>query len=393
VTTLPTPQNGKHDFGAETRAYLAYVSGCREAGVQPADPPEWRSWQGYQPLGEGWVWPEDLPETPEEAPGPWPRLRVGDRFVLDEDGPDDAIWGSGAQVLWAPGEPLMIVGPTGVGKTTLANQLIYARLGLVAEVLGLPVVPADERPILILAMDRPKQARRALRRLFGEDDRQLLAERLVVHNGPLASDVSKHPEVLPELCEYVGCGMVVIDSVKDIASNITDGEMAAGVNRAMQMVCADGREVVALHHQRKGQGGAKPDTLEDVYGNMQLTAGSGSVLLLWGQAGDPLVELRHLKQPAEPVGPWMLEHDSVHGLFSVSRGFDMLVYLRYRRSAGATSTDAAKAMLLKDKPTDNERKKAQRVLDRLTEAGLARRVDGVGIGVPATYYAVEDLLI
>jgi len=80
VTTLPTPQNGRHDFGAETRAYLAYVSGCREAGVVPADPPEWRSWQRYQPLGGGWVWPEDLPEVPEEAEEVltgWERVDLG----------------------------------------------------------------------------------------------------------------------------------------------------------------------------------------------------------------------------------------------------------------------------------------------------------------------------
>jgi hypothetical protein len=35
----------------------------------------------------------------------------------------------------------------------------------------------------------------------------------------------------------------------------------------------------------------------------RITAGAGSVVLLWGAAGDPIVEWRHLKQPAAEVGP------------------------------------------------------------------------------------------
>jgi hypothetical protein len=34
-----------------------------------------------------------------------------------------------------------------------------------------------------------------------------------------------------------------------------------------------------------------------------LTSGAGSVILLNGQPGDPIVSLHHLKQPAAAVGP------------------------------------------------------------------------------------------
>jgi hypothetical protein len=40
-----------------------------------------------------------------------------------------------------------------------------------------------------------------------------------------------------------------------------------------------------------------------------VTAGAGSVLSLWGNAGDPVVEVTHIKQPAVEVGPWQIVHD------------------------------------------------------------------------------------
>ena len=75
------------------------------------------------------------------------RLKSGATFVLDDRAELDPIWGSGDEVLWASLEPLLIVGPTGVGKTTLALQLLAARLGILDQVLGWPVKLADS-PIL-----------------------------------------------------------------------------------------------------------------------------------------------------------------------------------------------------------------------------------------------------
>ena len=67
-----------------------------------------------------------------------------------------------------------------------------------------------------------------------------------------------------------------------------------------------------LHHERKAaNGGKRVHTLDDVYGSTWLTSGLGSVFVLDGEPGDPTVELRHLKQPAEPIGPLTLRHD--HG--------------------------------------------------------------------------------
>ena len=47
------------------------------------------------------------------------RLVNGATFVLSESAVVDAVWGEGDRVLWAAGEGLLVVGPTGVGKTTM----------------------------------------------------------------------------------------------------------------------------------------------------------------------------------------------------------------------------------------------------------------------------------
>ena len=54
---------------------------------------------------------------------------------------------------------------------------------------------------------------------------------------------------------------------------------------------------------QRENGGAKPKRLADVYGSRWLTAGMGSVLLLWGEPGDLVVEVRHLKQPVRGGRP------------------------------------------------------------------------------------------
>lgn len=321
------------------------------------------------------------------------RLKAGGRFVLDDPATLDAVWGEGDRVLWPDGEPLLIVGPTGVGKTTLAILLVAGLLGLVDQVLGFPVVD-DGRRVLYLAMDRPRQIRRAMRRLFGDIDRDILNDRLAVWEGPLPFDLGRRPETVLEMARAANADVVMVDSLKDAAVKLTDDEAGGTLNRALQLLVADGRNVASLHHQRKGTNGAKPNTLEDVYGSTWITAGAGSVVLLWGAAGDPLVTLSHLKQPASEIGPMQIEHEQTTGTMSVYRGTaDPLVILQHAAS-GLTAGDLARLMFEVDKPNDNQRKKAQRQLDRLVTAGLGHKTGfsrgGEGGSTDARYYAVTD---
>jgi len=321
-----------------------------------------------------------------------PRLRRGGSFLLDLPDAPSAVWGRGAQVLWAKDEPLILAGPSGVGKTTVTGQLTLARIGLRTEVLGYPV-EAGGGKVLYLACDRPAQIRRALARLVTETDREVLDDRLVVWPGPPPKDLAAMPELLVALAREAAADTVILDSLKDVALGLSDDVVGAGLNRALQYCVAEGIQVLGPHHQRKGQGGAKPNKLEDVYGSTWLAAGAGSVILLWGQAGDPVVELIHLKQPAEEVGPLRIEHDHHTGVSTVARGFDVLRYLTLR-SGGASTIDAARAMFEKTDPTDAQRAKAKRQLERLVREGLAKvlsaGVNGGAGGTSATVYVAVD---
>jgi AAA domain len=247
------------------------------------------------------------------------RMVDGAAFVLDVPTSVPCIWGRGDDVIRAEGESLMVTGPPGVGKTTVMGQLTRARIGLVDDLLGYPVAPTAGR-VLYLAMDRPAQIARSLRRHFREDERAVL----------------------------------------------TDDEVGAAYNRARQLATAEGVQLVELHHMvKRGPSGAKPTTLADVYGSVWLTAGAGSVVLLWGAAGDPIVEWHHLKQPAAEVGPFRVAHDHAAGLSEIFRSLDLIDVARKSGPHGLSIKAAAQALFSTDKPNDNQIKKAQRRLDGL----------------------------
>lgn len=320
-------------------------------------------------------------------------LVSGGSFIFDETVELESRWGTGAECLWATGESLMIVGPPGVGKTTIAHQLVRALLGLDDTVLGFEVTPATR--VLYLAMDRPRQIRRAMRRLFEPAERALLDERLIVHRGPMISDLAKRPEMLLELAREAEADVVFVDSLKDAAIKLSDDETGGNVNRAIQMCNAEDVDICALHHQRKGQDGSKPNKLEDVYGSTWLTAGTGSVILVWGEAGSERVELIHLKQPMDTVGPLDVEHDHIAGVSRVVSAFNCEQFLRQRGATGATATETASAWHDKKDPDKNQKKAAERRLKRLVAEGKATKSTQTVIGEEVRYHAqrteLEDL--
>jgi replicative DNA helicase len=171
---------------------------------------------------------------------------------------------------------------------------------------------------------------------------------------------------------------IFADSLKDAALNLSDDKVGGAVNRAIQTALAGGRQICANHHQRKnGADGNKPRRLEDVYGSAWITAGAGSVVLLWGDAGAPIVDLNHLKQPAAEVGPLQVEHDHIAGRSSVVRGqVDTLTVLT-NSTRGLTAVDLARIMHPNANETTNAmRVKAKRKLDALVAKGKATKAPG-----------------
>lgn len=335
-----------------------------------------------------------LDTAQEEAPTSTLASRMvdGGSFILDTPATVPAVWGNGSEVLWSEGESCIIAGPPGVGKTTITGQIVRALIGLDDQVLGYSVQPAPRR-VLYLAMDRPRQIARALARHFTTDERPVLDDKLRVWPGPPPADIAKNPGLIAALAEEADASVVIIDSLKDAALGLSEDEVGAAYNRARQTALAAGVEVLELHHVvKRGPNGAKPTTLADLYGSAWITAGAGSVILLWGAAGDPIVDLTHLKQPAEPVGPLRVIHDHATGTSSVWQSTDPLAMVQLAGTAGVTAQRLACAMFETDKPDRNEIEKARRRLDKLVRDGLAEAVEGPAPGgggkAPTVYRAI-----
>jgi AAA domain len=248
----------------------------------------------------------------------------GGDFLFGDAIDPTPIWGEGDRILWAEGEGLMIYGPQGRGKSTLAQQIVNARAGLApAGLLGQPV-KRDDRRVLYLAMDRPRQVRRSWRRMVERNrDWEAMNDRVTIWLGPLPAELPltwDHPGALAAWAESeFGAGLIVADSYKDLMPRLADDETGNLVNRIVQATLAAGIDWLGLHHPRKSQAqNKKPDSLDDVYGSTFLTTGLGSVIGLWSkEAGDEIVEFNHLKQPAEEVVLNTIRHDHERGATTV----------------------------------------------------------------------------
>jgi energy-coupling factor transporter ATP-binding protein EcfA2 len=305
------------------------------------------------------------------------RVVSGGDFILDEPDKIPAVWGEGERVMWAEGEGVMLVGHQGVGKTTIGQQLVLSRLGIRdSSFLGLPVAATD-RPILYLAMDRPRQAARSFRRMVIEANRTDLNDKLTVWKGPLPFDPTASTKALADFvmdrCPNVGT--VVIDSVKDLVPGLSDDKIGSALNSSWQEVIARGVELILLHHQRKAGSDAKRmNKLDDVFGSTWLTSGLGSVIAIIGEPGDPVVELAHLKQPGEPVGPLAVRHDHVNGRSVLSDTRELIDVLRDAGDAGLSAQDAAQQFLGRSAAADI--KKIQRELAKLQAKELVTKIPG-----------------
>lgn len=313
-----------------------------------------------------YAWPatEDAPHVLDQTGR---RFTDGGAFIFDTPDTPPAVWGCGEDVLWAEGEALMIYGGSGVGKTTIAGQLVRALILADGDVLDLPVAPAGGR-VLYLAMDRPRQAARSLSRQFHPFHRDAVSQRLVVWKGPPPEDMAERTGLLAQLCREAEASHVFVDSLKDAAVGLSDDRVGAGWNRARQAALADGVQVMELHHQVK-QRTDGPKGIDAVYGSTWITAGAGSVIHLDGNPGDAVVKLRHLKQPAAEVGPFDVIHDDRTGLSSVVRDADPLTLLNTRGEL--TARDLASVMFDTDAPKRNEVEKARRKLETLERAKKA----------------------
>ncbi|MDP9299723.1 MAG: AAA family ATPase [Actinomycetota bacterium] len=306
-----------------------------------------------------------------------PQMVDGLGFALGASVSEPAIWGTEEDAAWAHGEAALIIGPDGVGKTTLCQRLTLSLAGIGPELLGLPVEPAEGR-ILYVAADRPKQSARSLWRMVQalEDrrDHGRLKEALLVWRGPLPFDVVKTPGELADWALGFGVSHLILDSLGFVAQRLSEDETGSALAQAFMIASTAGLEIMALGHPRKaGADNRKPTSIEDVYGSRWIVAAVGSILSLWGSPGDPVIQLRHLKQPAGEVGPLLVELDHDRGTVAVLEGTDLLGRLRAATN-GLTAREAAP--FLEGSSERAREVKARRRLDELVRRGLAFRRQG-----------------
>lgn len=146
----------------------------------------------------------------------------------------------------------------------------------------------------------------------------------------------------------------------------------------MQHVVAARIELCGLHHSRKAtDGNRRPDKLDDVYGSRWITAGAGSVVHLYGEAGDRVVQLHHLKHPSGVVGPLRVFHDHRTGRSWIAGTVTVDDVLRDASSDGVTVKSVAARLFDRVDPDRAMVEKARRRLNVEVRAGRADKVPGL----------------
>ena len=351
--------------------FIEAVAGQRDGGQREAGH-EWDSMVGSAA--------KKVAAEPKAATGGPGLIFLPGSAALDTPAIPESVWGDDERSLWAVGEPAMLYAATGVGKTTLAHNIVLASIGIgPPTVLGYSVAPFTGN-VLYIAADRPRQAMRSLRRMVEDDDRQALDAHLRWEAKRQIRITPDHPERLLEAALEAGCegGAVVLDSIKDLIAKISTDEAGGAYNDAVQLCIVNGIQVLSLHHPRKAPADGRSSlALDDVYGSTWVTAGQGSIIALNGIAGSGVAKLDHLKQPADKIPSMDISIDYETGHMVPIGVRDIRTHLEAVLQS-ETTRQVVEYMTGKTDYTPAEKRSVERRLHRLAQSGEIRRTAGSG---------------
>lgn len=247
-------------------------------------------------------------------------VNVLDFLSAGPDPVETCIWGipqTGGVMGWAENQGLIIAGPPGTGKSTIALQVVLRRTGILGgEVLGMPV-RVDHHPMVYLALDRADQIRQSVRRMIPAGaDRAAIERLLMIDCLPPTVDL-RQPETFIGWLQENKASAVVVDSAKDLGFDLNDSSEGQAFNFLVQATLRARIQILVTHHSRKvPRGDRKPLTLNDLHGSQWVAAGAGSVLMLDGEAGPRPKRLVHVKPLTVPLAPLSLELDTETGELS-----------------------------------------------------------------------------
>lgn len=237
-------------------------------------------------------------------------MNVLDFVAAGPDPTETCIWGvpeQGGVMAWAENQGVIVAGPPGTGKSTIALQVILRRVGILeGDVLGMPVIPSDD-PLVYLALDRADQIRQSIRRMVPPSAaREAVQRLLMIDNLPPTVDLRQVESFIGWL-QGMGAKGVVMDSAKDLGFDLNDSSEGQAFNFLVQATLRAGVQIFVTHHSRKvPRGDRKPLTLNDLHGSQWVAAGAGSVIMLDGEAGPQPKRLVHVKPLTVPMAPLQL---------------------------------------------------------------------------------------
>lgn len=319
----------------------------------------------------------------------------GSTFGVNVSAHLPAIVGSGERAYWSEGELAIMYGGDGTNKTTVAHNFLAAMLRLNGRdtVLGQPVreLQPGER-VLYLALDRPRQIERSWSRFMDPAEAERVGDHVVWRTSALPFDPVRQPLWLLDWVHdaYPGTYAVIFDNVWDAFGDFSDTEAATAAGIGLNALARSGVHVLALHHDRKGDGArSAPENADGMYGGRNFKAKAGTVVNLWKPPtsdGSILTVTQH-KEPSERIpATTVFVNQKTGDLIPMTTGLISLEdFLKAQASEWHDIKTLASVHRATDSPDKADKEATRRELHKLIESGNVTERESDGPGKPAAW--------